>query len=284
MIRFYRLWNIDALYEKILVQSRNITAYHGKENKMFWNKKKKNESEEDLYDLADVNDEDDVTEDEESEGYGVAESESDEKDAYAEELEEGEEDGDFEEENDFEETEETLDGHSDSDGQEDTSGITVSARVSSLNSLAEFVSLRHGLNLQFMRKDSDEVFELRESHFRLARVWGSVSMYRQCSAEEYAKITLAMELLENPEGFYVLPALTDSDIKAAMMEFCEEKYGEKSKKYARNPKKFAKMVDDNGDNEEWKLFLKERLYKKTEDFCMENGITFSDEDGEESDE
>ena len=146
---------------------------------MFWNKKKKDESEEDLYDL--VEESDDLEEDEtlESEDENAdADLEAYEEADYSEDLAEDTEEGD---ENDLggEESEEALDEQSE-EVQDGTEGVTVSARVGSLNSLAEFISLRHPLNLQFMRKDSDEVFELRESHFRLARVFGSVSMYREC--------------------------------------------------------------------------------------------------------
>ena len=109
-------------------------------------------------------------------------------------------------------------------------------------------------------------------------------MSRECSAEEYARIMLAIELLENPDDFYVLPALTENDLRAAMADFCEEKYGAKSRKTAGSPKKFARLVEENGDKEEWKLFVKELLYKKTADFCEENGITFSETDEEETNE
>ena len=243
---------------------------------MFWNKKKKkDESEEDLPEYTeDITDEDDV-----SESDDVIDKTKDDDDSYDED---GKEDFDIEE---YFENEET-----DEDSKEETvesassPAVTVTVKVSSLNSLAEFVSLRNPVNLQFMRKGTDEVFELREAHLRIAKVWGSVSMSRECSEAEYAKIMLAIELLENPDDFYVLPALTETDLKSAMEKFCEEKYSEKNRRAATNPKKFARLIEENGDKEEWKLFLRELLYKKTEDFCNENGIGFSESDEEGNDE
>ena len=244
---------------------------------MFWNKKKKEDSEEeqDLYDVCDDEESDDARDDTCEEDETLIE---DIEDTDAEDNEEFDPEEYFKDEGG--ETEENKDG-AETDGG---AGITVTARVGSLNSLVEFISLRHPVNLQFMKKETNEVFELRESHFRLARAWGSVSMYRECSAEEYAKIALATELLENPESFYVLPDLTEGDIKTAMLDFCQEKYDQKSKKYAQSLKKFSRFIESNGDKEEWKLFLREVLYKKTEDYCIENEIVFDEEDGEEEDE
>lgn len=239
---------------------------------MFWNKKKKekDESEEDLFEYTEENSEDN---DEDTEIKTVKNDNDDDLD------DEGKEDFDISEY--FDETEEES---SETVGRDSAPKVTVTVRVDSLSSLVEFISLRHPLNLQFMKKETGEVFELREAHLRIARVWGTVSMARECSAMEYAKIMLAIELLENPDDFYVLSALTENDLKKAMEDFCEEKYGEKSKKYANNSKKFAKLVESNGDEEEWKLFAKELTYKKTEDFCEENGITFSESNEEDTDE
>ena len=58
----------------------------------------------------------------------------------------------------------------------------------------------------------------------------------------------------------------------------------KGRKNGANPKKFARVVEENGDKEEWKLYVKELLYKKTEDFCEENGITFAGAEEEEINE
>lgn len=234
---------------------------------MFWNKKKNSGSDEDLYEELDALSEED---EEEAESEPEAESE------YLEPDENGAEDGPYPEElSEADETDEP-----DLDNEE----ASVTVKATSLNALAEFVSLRHPLNLQFMRKGTNEVFELRESHLRIARVWGSVSMSRECSKTEYAKIMLAVELIESPDGFYVLPALTENDLKKAAADFCEEKYTEKSKKQTGNLKKFAKIVEANGDVEEWKLFVRELLYKKTEDFCEENGISFPESGEENADE
>lgn len=250
---------------------------------MFWNRKKKykDESEEDLFEYTeDLDDED--AESDDSEKFDSEDSvkkitaEFDEDTNGSDEELEG-----YDEE--FDEND-TVDGEESTEVEDEAPAVTVAVKVGSLNSLAEFVSLRHPMNLQFMRKGTNEVFEIRESHLRIARVWGTVSMSRECSATEYAKIMLALELLEDPDGFYVLPALTEGDLKKAITEFCEEKYDGKSKKYANNPKKFMRLVESNGDKEEWELFLKEQLYKKTADFCDENGIEFSEPDEEENNE
>ncbi len=249
---------------------------------MFWNKKKKDESEEDIYEYdGELSDDvEDGINDEESPTREDSDEFNAEKDEDLTEEDDEDFDGEFNAEEYFE-NEEDADGKS---AENEAATATVTVKVDSLNALAEFVSLRHPLNLQFMKKESPEVFELREAHLRIAKVWGSVSMSRECSAEEYAKIMLAIELLENPDDFYVLPALTENDLKEAMADFCEEKYGVKSKKAAGNPKKFARLVEENGDKEEWKLFAKEILYKKTADFCEENGITFSETYEEETNE
>ncbi len=254
---------------------------------MFWNKKKKekSETEEDIYEYEGVLSDDDGDEtdinkektDNEGEDNGEFDAEKD-----GDFTDEEEADGEFNAEEYFKNGEES--DVADEGGEDEALAATVTVKVDSLNALAEFVALRHPINLQFMKKESPEVFELREAHLRIARVWGTVSMSRECTAEEYAKIMLAIELLESPDDFYVLPALTESDIKEAMADFCEEKYGVGGRKAAGNPKKFARLVEENGDKEEWKLYVKELLYKKTADFCEENGITFSLADEEETNE
>lgn len=251
---------------------------------MFWNKKKKDktEIEEDIYEFeGELSDDDDGFSDVDS--IEREESESD-KENDAELIDDEDEgfDSEFDAEEYFKNEEESE--NSEESNESDAAAVTVTSKVDSLNALAEFVSLRRPLSMQFMKKESPEVFELREAHFRIAKVWGTVSMSRECSAEEYARIMLAIELLENPDAFYVLPALTENDLKDAMADFCEEKYGAKSRKAAGNPKKFARLVEENGDKEEWKLFAKDLLYKKTADFCEENGITFSETDEEETNE
>ncbi len=243
---------------------------------MFWNKKKRNENESEE-DLLEYNESEDVKDELNSE----EEQTSDEQNFDSEDEKDEESDlQNYFEDEDFANSE---DGYFEEQELEDNvPSVAVTAKINSLNSLAEFIFLRNPVNLQFMRKGTNEVFELREYHLRVAKVWGSVSMSRECAPSEYAKIMLAIELLEKPDDFFVLPALTESDIKNGMQEFCQEKYGEKSKKYAGNIKKFAKFVESNGDKDEWKLFIKEILYKKTEDFCKENEIIF--EKSEDSDE
>ena len=244
---------------------------------MFWNKKKKenSESEEDIYEYeGDLTDEDDQIEED---------TEESEENSYEEYLDT--EDEDYDASYNGEDLMETEDEGEESDGEDtEAATATVTVKVDSLNSLAEYISLRRPFDLQFMKKGTDEVFSLREAHFRIAKVWGTVSMSRECSADEYARIALAIELLERPEDFHVLPALTESDLKEAMADFCEEKYGVKSRKTANNPKKFARVVEENGDKDEWKIYVKELLYKKTDDFCEENGIRFSKAEEEETDE
>ena len=148
----------------------------------------------------------------------------------------------------------------------------VTVKVNSFDELLDFVSARKGTVLQFMNKETGDVFELREAHIRMAGVWGSISMHRECSPTEYARVMLAMELTENPEGFYVLPALTETEMKKAVTEFCEERYHENGKRYASSPDKFVKLVEENGDEEEWRAYAKAALYDKLRAFCEEKGI------------
>ncbi len=170
----------------------------------------------------------------------------------------------------FEEVEEE---EADEIGEEDDEDIPdVTVKVGSFDELLDFVSERRGNALQFMNKETGDVFELREAHIRMAAVWGSISMHRECSPTEYARVMLAMELTENPDGFYVLPALTETEMKKAVMEFCEERYHENGKKYASAPAKFIKLVEDNGDEAEWKAYVKATLYDKLKAFCQEKGI------------
>lgn len=178
-----------------------------------------------------------------------------------EELLVAEEETDDELLEDVEETDET---------EEEIPDVTV--KISSFDDLLDFVSERRGGALLFMNKESGDVFELREAHIRMAAVWGSISMHRECTPAEYARVMLAMELTENPEGFYVLPALTDTEMKKAVMEFCEERYHENGKKYVSAPTKFIKLVEENGDETEWKAYVKSALYDKLKVFCDENGI------------
>ncbi len=207
---------------------------------MFWNRKKK---------------EDPTEEKEENELFeDTADGETEEDDVreeYAEEDEDGED----------EVTEE-----------DEIPDVTV--KIDSFDALMEFVTERKASGLQFMNKMTHEAFELRESHIRIAGVWGSVSMSRECSPLEYAKIMLATELTEAPDRFYVLPALSEKEAKQAVVGFCKERYNENGKKYASAPKKFIDLVESNGDEEEWKAYVKAAMYDKLKAFCEENGIEF----------
>ncbi len=191
------------------------------------------------------------------------ENESEERDELLEEIAEG--DADYEEDI-IEEDEDVV------ESEEEVELPDVTVKINSFDELLDFVSGRRAAMLQFMNKTTKDVFELRESHIRIAGVWGSVSMHRECSPTEYAKIMLAMELTENPELFYVLPALTESEMKKAVISFCEERYHENGKKYAAAPAKFIKLVEENEDESEWKAYVKAAMYDKLKAFCEENGI------------
>lgn len=146
--------------------------------------------------------------------------------------------------------------------------------MTSLDMLAEFVTSKSIGELQFLNKENREAFSLREAHLRLAKVWGSVSMARECSPSEFARIMLALEVIEENEKFLLLPSLSEEEGKQAIIDFCEQKYGGNGKKYASNVQKFAKLVKENGDMDEWRSFNKELVYDKLVDFCDEHGITF----------
>ena len=156
----------------------------------------------------------------------------------------------------------------------------VTVKISSLDDLAEFVNSRTAGSLQFMYKETLDAFEIRESHIRMAEVWGSISMARECTPIEYAKIMLAIELTENPERFYVIPGLTENEVKQAIKNFCSEYYGDNGKKYAADFSKFSDFVKKQGDLAEWKAFTKEAVYDKLTEFCENNCIEFSGEDAQ----
>jgi len=160
------------------------------------------------------------------------------------------------------------------DGNADNSVSDVLTSITSLDMLIDYVNGKPIGAIQFMRKENNEAFHLREVYLRIARVWGSVSMAREYTPAEYAKIMLAIELVEDPDKFYVLPMLTDEEREQAIIEFCEEKYGGNGKKYARNTDKFAKVVNANGDKDEWLAYTKSVIAEKVADFCKENGISF----------
>lgn len=232
---------------------------------MLWFGKKKKDAEAAEVEDANVEafDESEATEDE------ILELLNEDEDADAEAPEE---------ETDAEEAEE--------DGDSEVPADVIKA-VSSVDELVGIISAKPIGAMQFMRKEGLEVFALKEVYLRIAEVWGSVSMAREYTPAEYARIMLAIELLESPDDFYVLPTVTDEERENAIITFCDEKYGGGGKKYARNTERFAKMVRDNGDMEEWLAHSKYILTEKIIEFCERNGIDFGDntEDGaEKSDE
>jgi len=152
----------------------------------------------------------------------------------------------------------------------------VAKKVTSLDMLAEFITSKAVGAIQYLNKQTHEAFELREYHFRIAKIWGSVSMAHEYSPVDFAKIALAMEVIEENDKFLVLPSLTESECKQAIIDFCEQKYSENGKKYVSNTQKFAKLVKENNDMEEWRSFNKELVFDKLVDFCDDNNIVFED--------
>ncbi len=172
--------------------------------------------------------------------------------------------------------EDELEKENESDVIEEIPDITV--KINSLDQLAEFMNSRSPIGMQFMRKENNEAFEIRESHLRIARVWGSVSMSRECSPEEYGKIMLALELLQDSESFYVIPSPSEDQLKDMIDEFCAERYGDDIRRYSKNPKKLISTIKENGDAEEWQVFSREAMYRMAENFCEKNGIEFASEE------
>lgn len=165
----------------------------------------------------------------------------------------------------------------------------VSFKPESLDQLAEFANKRGNGNMQFMSKSTGEVFELRDAHFRIAQVWGTVTMARECSAEEYARVMLAIDLREHKDDYYLIPGLTESEIRGAIEDFCEDRFSLNGKKYSKKPERFTKFLKENDCREEWDEYTKALVYDKLEVFCEENGITFDgvienpDESAEDND-
>ncbi len=198
-----------------------------------------------------------------------------------------EDDEEYDEYLEYEEAEGTAefneDGEADEGSEEPEDIPELTVKISSLDDMAEFMNLRRSSGMQFMKKDTFEAFEIRERHLRIARVWGSVSMSRECSPEEYGKIMLALELIHAPEAYYVFPLLEEKVLKAKIQEFCEQKYGIDGKKYSKAPEKFASLLNENGDIPEWRAFSKEAMYDLAAEFCENNSIDFSELE-DESDE
>ncbi len=181
------------------------------------------------------------------------------------------------------------DGVSDDDDQESDDKdeeaepepeIQVTKIVTSFDDLCDYINSKPIGYVQYMRKENNEAFQLRDYHLRLARVWGSNSMYREFSDREYARIMLAMELIESPEDFYVLPMFTNSETQASIMTFCEESFGLNGKKFVKNTAKFAKFVKEKGCREDWNTYTGELMKLKVERFCDKNRIVFDCENTE----
>ena len=184
---------------------------------------------------------------------------------------------DSEDNADYEEAAEEEDETGSEENEAQVREFTVN--ISSLDELAEFVNNRAAGALQFMNKETLDAFEIRESHIRMAEVWGSISMARECSPAEYARIMLAAEIIDDPERFYVVPGLTESEVKRAIKDFCLERYGESGKKYTSDFSKFSAFLKEQGDLAEWKAFTKEAVYDKLTEFCESNRIDFTDRRG-----
>lgn len=176
------------------------------------------------------------------------------------------------------------DGEDDDDDEEDESAQThdVTVTPTTFDELADIVSAKKTGAVQYMKKETGEVFALREYHFRYAGIWGVVSMGREVSPHEYARITLAAEVLEDRDAFHILPYLSDEELYETVCSFCDERYGINGKKYAKNADKFAALINEKDDLEEWKMYFKAAIVVKLAEFCEEKGIEFSEE--EESDE
>lgn len=160
----------------------------------------------------------------------------------------------------------------------DVTSQPISVKITSMEQLARFANRRGYGNIQFMSKDTYEVFELREAHFRIAEVWGTVTMARECSPEEYARVMLAMELMKDPDAYFKLPGLTENEVKKAIEDFCKENFSINGKKYSNNPSRFTKLLKENDRREEWDEYTKELVYDKLEKFCAENDIVFPEID------
>ena len=150
----------------------------------------------------------------------------------------------------------------------------VTVKIASYDDLAEFINNRAAGALQFMNKETNEAFEIREAHIRMAGVWGSLSMAKECTPLEYSKVMLAIELTKDPERFYVLPGLTEKEVKKAVNEFCEDRFNVDGRKYASDLSKFSKFLDEEDAVSDWKVFTKEAVYDKVIAFCDNNEIIF----------
>jgi hypothetical protein len=139
--------------------------------------------------------------------------------------------------------EDILESLSEDDGEDETDdeseeipeAVDVTKTPTCFEELADIVASKKSGAIQYMKKSTGEVFSLREYHFRYARVLGAVSMGREIAPTEYARITLAGEVLNDIDDFYILPSLSDDEMAGAVIEFCDVKCGINGKKYIKNP-------------------------------------------------
>ena len=160
----------------------------------------------------------------------------------------------------------------------------VTKLLTSADEMIEFINSKSVGRIQYMRKSDFEAFEIGDAHLRIAEIWGSVSMGREYKPSEYARIMLAAEVRANPENFYILPSLSDEEIEKSILTFCDEHYAVNGKKYLKDRHKFAKVVKENDDEEEWLSFNRTLTAKKVLDFCKENNIEFLSEEISSEDE
>ena len=100
----------------------------------------------------------------------------------------------------------------------------VSKVITSLDMLAEFVTTKSIGEIQFLNKQTCEAFELREGHLRIAEIWGSVSMAREYSPLEFAKIMQAIEVIKENDKFTV--DYIDEKVTKYILDHKEDFYDE----------------------------------------------------------
>ena len=199
------------------------------------------------------------------------------------EFSDGEIDEDAENVDEYsEEFEDDVDTEASENDSEDEERVQICFKISNLNQLAMFANKRGNGTMQFMIKKTHEVFELRDAHFRIAQVWGTVTMARECSPDEYARVMMAIELRDHPEDFYMLPGLTESEVRQAIEDFCEDRFSANGKKYSKKPERFTKLIKENDMRDAWDDYTRALVYDKLEAFCEEKGIIFEDEVKEEN--
>jgi hypothetical protein len=188
------------------------------------------------------------------------------------EIEVNESDEEYDDDDEEQDTEATEEKETEKEPAE----IVVTTVVNSFTELTDYICKKPIGAIQYMRKDTKEAFNLSEAHFRIASVWGNVSMLREYTERDYAKITLAGEVMENPDAFYILPMLNDSETQTAIISFCMENFVENGKKYAKHPEKFAELIKENDLLDDWIDYIRGIVNLKLESFCKKNAISFDD--------